>query len=87
MTRFAIGTIFLVTASAAGAQSTDFGIRSVNGGRAMVEVSVHPKAAERQSDLVQTAVAHEGAATNAVWTPLRRGSGNLGLAARLGGNW
>ena len=84
MTRFAFGLVFVMGASAAQAQMTDFGIRTVGGGRATVEVGVHQKAAAMTSDTVQAAVAQSAPAT---WTPIGGGSGNLSSAARLGGSW
>jgi len=84
MTRFAIGLAFLMGTSAAHAQATDFGIRTIGGGRAVVEVGVHEKAAARTSDKVQAAVPQSSSAT---WAPISGGSGSLSAAARLGGSW
>ena len=84
MTRFAIGLLFVMAGSAADAQATDFGIRTISGGRAVVEVGVHQKAAARTGDTVQAAVLQSSLAT---WTPIGGGSGSLSSAARLGGGW
>jgi hypothetical protein len=48
MARFALGVLVLCGASAAHAQSTDFGIRSVSGQRAVVTVGVAPTAEARR---------------------------------------
>jgi hypothetical protein len=87
MTRFAIGLVLVMGASAANAQATDFGIRTVDGRRAVVEVAVHQKAGTMDSATVQAAVAREPAGSAASWAPIGGGSGNLSSAARLGGSW
>ena len=83
MARFAIGLLMLCGASAAGAQSTDFGIRTLSGERAVVTVGVAPKVEARQDGAILTRVAR----SNAVWTPIGVGSGNLRSAASLGSHW
>jgi Peptidase M15 len=87
MTRFAIGLVLVMGASAANAQATDFGIRTVDGRRAVVEVAVHQKVGTMDGATVQAAVAHEPAGSSASWAPIGGGSGNLSSAARLGGSW
>jgi hypothetical protein len=84
MTRFVIGLVFVMGSSAVHAQATDFGIRTVGGGRATVEVGVHQKAAVRTSETIQAAVPQSSSTS---WTPISGGSGSLSSAARLGGNW
>jgi hypothetical protein len=85
MTRFGIGALLLCGASAAGAQSTDFGVRTVNGQRANVIVAVAPKVAARDDEgSVKALVAHADATS---WTPIGGGTGNLSLAASLGSHW
>jgi len=85
MARFAIGLLMLCGASAAGAQSTDFGIRTLSGKRAVVTVGVAPKVDARQDgNAVKAAVPHYNGAT---WTPIGGGSGSLRSAASLGSNW
>ena len=84
MTRFGIGFLLVTAASAANAQATDFGIRTVDGARATVEIGVHEKAAARTSDTVAASVPQSSSTT---WTPIGGGSGTLSQAARLGGNW
>lgn len=86
MTRFAIGLALLSTATAASAE-TDFGIRTVSGGSAVVRVGVHEKAAQRDSNTVKARVAGEPAQTSGTWVPLRSGAGNLGAAASIGSDW
>ncbi|HEY1143957.1 MAG TPA: D-Ala-D-Ala carboxypeptidase family metallohydrolase [Sphingomicrobium sp.] len=84
MTRFGIGALLLCGASAAGAQSTDFGVRTVSGERAMVVVAVAPKVAVRADDTVKAYVSH---ADTTSWTPIGGGSGSLSSAANLGSRW
>jgi hypothetical protein len=87
MTRFAFGTLFLASASAVSAQSTDFGIRSVSGERAIVQVSEHPKAAGRESASTIRPLASEPVSSAATWTPIGGGSRSLSAAARIGSQW
>jgi len=82
MVRGAIGLGLLVCASAASAQATDFGIRTVSGKTATVTVGVHPKAAARES------------ASEVRWTPtvsatpaVARGAAGLSGAIRIGAQW
>lgn len=84
MMRFALGAMLLCGASAAGAQATDFGIRTVSGQRATVTVGVAPKAAARTDGSVQATVPQSSSAS---WTRLSGGSGSLRSAASLGSNW
>jgi hypothetical protein len=84
MARFAIGVLILCGASGAHAQATDFGIRSVNGGRAIVTVGVAPKAEARQDGAIRTSVPQSSPAT---WTPIRTGSASLSSVTRLGAEW
>ena len=84
MTRFAVGALLLCGASAAGAQATDFGIRTVAGERGIVSVGVHPKASARPDGAVQAVVPQSSGAT---WTPIRGGSSSLRSAANLGAQW
>ena len=84
MTRFAIGILLLCGASAAGAQATDFGIRSVSGQRAVVTVGVAPKVSARPDGAVQAVVPQSSGAS---WTQLSGGSGSLRTAASLGSHW
>ena len=84
MARFAIGLLMLCGASAAGAQSTDFGIRTLSGKRAVVTVGVAPKVEARQDGAVQASVPQSSGAT---WAPISGGSSNLRTAASLGSNW
>ena len=84
MARFAIGLLVLCGASAAHAQATDFGIRSVDGGRAVVTVGVAPKAQVRADGALQLSAPQSSTAT---WTPIRNGSAGLSAAARLGAQW
>jgi hypothetical protein len=84
MARFAIGLIVLCGATAAHAQSTDFGIRSVDGRRAVVKVGVAPKVQARQDGSVLLSAPQSSSAT---WVPIRNGSGSLNAAARLGAQW
>ena len=87
MTRFAIGLVLLATTSAASAQ-TDFGIRTVSGGRAIVRVAEHHKVGQRDSSLVQARVTEDAAGSSAAtWKPIGRAIGNLGAAAGIGSNW
>jgi hypothetical protein len=73
----------LCGASAAHAESTDFGIRTVNGGRAVVTVGVAPKAEAREA--VTQASAPQRSSTT--WTPIRNGSASLSSAARIAAQW
>ena len=85
MIRSAIGLGLLVCASAAGAQSTDFGVRTVGGDRATVTVDVHPRADARES------------ISEVTWTPTKsstsvrpmtsRASGGIASAARIAAQW
>jgi hypothetical protein len=84
MARFAIGLIVLCGATAAHAQSTDFGIRSVDGRRAVVKVGVAPQVLARQDGSVLLSAPQSSSAT---WVPIRNGSGSLNAAARLGAQW
>src|SRR4029453_19360589 len=85
MARFAIGLLVLCSASAAGGQSTDFGIRTLSGKRAVVTVGVAPKVEARQDGAVQATVPQYSGAT---WTPIfGGGAGSLKSAASLGSNW
>jgi hypothetical protein len=84
MTRFAIGALLFCGASAAGAQATDFGVRTVNGQRANVVVAVAPKAAARDDGTVKAIVSH---ADMTSWTPIGGGTGNLSSAASLASHW
>lgn len=84
MARFAIGLLVLCGASGAHAQATDFGIRSVNGGRSVVTVGVAPKAQARADGSTQLSAPQS---SSAIWTPIRNGSGSLNAAARLGAQW
>jgi hypothetical protein len=83
MARFAIGVLVLCGASAAHGQATDFGVRSVNGGRAIVTVGVAPKTLIRQDGSIKASVPR----STASWTPLRNGSASLNSAARIGAQW
>ena len=85
MTRFALGLLLLSGASAASAE-TDFGVRTVSGDRGVVQVGTHQKVSQQQFT-GQTAVPRESASTGETWTPLGRGSGNLGAAAGIGSRW
>ena len=85
MTRFAIGLVFLSSASMASAE-TDFGIRTVSGERSIVSVGEHPKVGQRDSSAVQARVAQEAPA-GASWARLKSGSGNLSAAAGMGSRW
>ena|SRR5690349_8311305 len=84
MARFAIGLLVLCVASGAQAQATDFGIRSVDGKRAVVTVGVAPKAEVRADGAV---IATAPTASEASWTPIRGGSSSLSSAARIGAQW
>jgi hypothetical protein len=84
MARFAIGVLVLCGASAAHAQSTDFGIRTVNGGRGVVTIGVAPKAEARADGAVQASVPQTSSTS---WTPIRNGSASLNSAARIGAQW
>ena len=77
MFRAAIGLGLLVCASAASAESTDFGVRTVG-----PTVGVHPKAQARASASVVTPTS-----SGASWAPISGGSWTLSAAARLGGQW
>ena len=88
MTRFAIGAVLLVSASAVSAQSTDFGVRTLSGARETVSVGAHEKVGGRESASVVQAVATTPAASSATWTPLTAaGARNLAGAARIGASW
>jgi hypothetical protein len=87
MIRSAIGLGLLACASAATAQSTDFGIRTLIGERATIEVAVHPKAGTREASGTVQAPAAQAVAERPAWAPLTRGSGNLAAAARLAAQW
>jgi hypothetical protein len=84
MARFAIGLLVLCGAAAAHAQATDFGIRSVNGGRAVVTIGVAPKAEARADGAV---VASASRPSQASWSPIRSGSASLMSAAQIGAQW
>lgn len=84
MARFAIGLLVLCVSSAAGAQSTDFGIRTLSGKRAVVTVGVAPKVEARQDGAVQASVPQSNGAS---WAPIGGGAGSLRSAASLGSNW
>jgi hypothetical protein len=84
MARFAIGFLVLCGASAAHAQATDFGIRSVDGRRAVVTVGVAPKVQARQDGATLVSVPQTSSAT---WSPIRNGSASLNSASRLGAQW
>jgi len=86
MARFAIGLLVLCGASAAHAQTTDFGIRTVNGGRAVVTVGVAPKAEARADGAL---IASAPRMSDATWTPIRNGSASASLlsAAQIGAQW
>lgn len=84
MARFAMGVLVLCGASVAHAQSTDFGIRSVSGERAVVTVGVAPKAEARPEGAIQASVPRSSSAS---WTPIRNGSASLNSAARIGAQW
>ena len=88
MTRFAIGAVLLVSASAVSAQSTDFGVRTMSGARATVSVSTHEKVAGRDSSAVVQAVATTPRESSGNWVPLTAtGLRNLSGAARIGAIW
>ncbi|HET7816944.1 MAG TPA: D-Ala-D-Ala carboxypeptidase family metallohydrolase [Sphingomicrobium sp.] len=82
MLRTATGFGLLILASAAGAETTDFGIRAVGSMPKAPSVGVHPKAEARQAAAVVTA----GPST-ATWTAIAGGTGNLGGAARIAAQW
>lgn len=84
MARFALGVLVLCGAPAAHAQSTDFGIRSVSGERAVVTVGVAPKAEARPDGAVQASVPRSSPAS---WTPIGSGSASLNSAARIAAQW
>ena len=88
MTRFGIGALLLVSASAVSAQSTDFGVRTLSGARATVSVATHPKAGSRDSASVVQAVATTPRESSGTWLPLAGiGGRNLAGAARIGAAW
>lgn len=88
MTRFAIGAVLLVSASAVSAQSTDFGVRTVSGERSIVQVGTHPRVEARESTTTVRPLGVESApVSSAVWAPIGGGSGSLNAAARLGAQW
>ena len=85
MTRVVFGALLLCGASAAGAETTDFGIRTVGGERAVVTIGVAPKVEARTDGAVQASVPQESSAS---WTRLgSAGSGSLRTAASLGSRW
>jgi hypothetical protein len=98
MTRFAIGLALLSTTTAVSAE-TDFGIRTVSGGSAVVRVGTHVKAAQRDSDTVQARVSEGRAsiAPSGKWASLKADtstqsartgrSGSMGSVASLGSQW
>jgi hypothetical protein len=79
MFRSAIGVGLLACASAAAAESTDFGVRTVG---AAPSVAIHPKVGARESASVVTA-----RPSGATWTAIGGGNGNLSAAARIGAQW
>jgi hypothetical protein len=85
MTRFALGLVLLSGATAASAE-TDFGVRTVSGERGVVQIGTHQKVSQQQFT-GQTAVPKESVSVGETWTPLSRGSGNLGAAAGIGSRW
>jgi hypothetical protein len=88
MTRFAIGAFLLVSASAVSAQSTDFGVRTVSGARAVVSVATHQKVASRDAAAVIQAVATTPRESSATWLPLTGiGGRNLSGAAHIAAAW
>ena len=89
MARFAIGLLVFCGASGVHAQATDFGIRTVNGTRAVVTVGVAPKAEARADGAVIATAPRtsEPQASEASWTPIRSGSSSLAAAARIGAQW
>ena len=88
MTRFAIGAILFFSASAASAQSTDFGVRTLSGARATVSVATHQKVGSRDSAAVVQAVATRPRESSGTWLPLTGMSGrNLAGAAQIGAAW
>ena len=88
MTRFAIGAILLFSASAVSAQSTDFGVRTVSGARAIVSVATHEKVGTRDSAAVVQAVASKPRESSGNWLPLTGiGGRNLAGAAQIGAAW
>jgi hypothetical protein len=80
--------VLLCGASAASAASTetDFGVRTLSGGRGVVSVGTHQKVSQQQFT-GQTAVARETPSASGSWKPLGGGSGSLGLAAGIGSKW
>lgn len=86
MTRFAIGLVVLASASAASAQ-TDFGIRTVSGGRGTVTLGTHPKAGQMQASGQVSVASESSAPSGGSWTPLNRGAGSIGAAANIGSRW
>lgn len=82
MFRAAVGLALLVCASAAGAETTDFGVRAVGSVPRAPSIGVHPKAEARQAAAV---VASRPSA--ATWAPVAGGSGNLTGAARIAAQW
>lgn len=79
-----MGLLMLCGASAAGAQSTDFGIRTLSGKPAVVTVGVAPKVAARQDGAVQATVAQSNGTS---WAPIGGGTGSLRAAASIGSHW
>ena len=88
MTRFALGAVLLVSASAVSAQSTDFGVRSLSGARATVSVAPHQKVEGRESASVVQAVSTRPRESSGTWLPLTGiGGRNLAGAAQIGAVW
>jgi hypothetical protein len=89
MTRFAIGAVLLVSASAVSAQSTDFGVRTVSGARATVSVATHEKVGGRDSASVVQAVAARPRESSGTWVPLTGSVSGRSLAgaAQIGAAW
>jgi len=84
MARFVIGVLVLCGASAAHAQATDFGIRTVDGARTVVTVGVAPKAEARADGAIQVSVPKSSSTS---WAPIGNASASLNSAARLGAQW
>ena len=82
MFRAAVGLGLLMCASAAAAETTDFGIRAVGSIPRAPTVGVHPKAEARAAASVVTA-----RPSGTTWTPIAGGSGNLSGAARIAAQW
>lgn len=86
MIRFALGAIFLASATAVSAQSTDFGIRTVGGQRVTVQVGQHQKAATRDASAAVMPLMSERRSAG-TWSPIGSGSGSINAAARIGSQW